>query len=143
MDYRFDFHVEDVEFSLEHEQEIAQWLTQIIVEYGQSLEMITYIFCSDSYLLALNREHLDHDYFTDILTFPLHQEGAPIRSDIFISIDRVKENAETLGYTFTNELHRVMAHGVLHLLGHDDHGEENQKTMRQMEDGALEKRGFI
>lgn len=143
MEYRFDFNVEDVTFSLEHEGEVAHWLTSLIAESDRSLEMITYVFCSDSYLLSLNKEHLDHDYFTDILTFPLHQDGAPILSDIFISIDRVRDNASTLGYPFMDELHRVMAHGVLHLLGHDDHGEENQKSMRELENKALQLREFV
>lgn len=143
MDYRFDFNVEDVDFSLDNQDEIAHWLTNLIADSGHSLEMVTYVFCSDSYLLSLNKEHLDHDYFTDILTFPLHQEGAPILSDIFISIDRVRDNAITLGHSFLNELHRVMAHGVLHLLGHDDHGDENQELMREQEDKALLLREFI
>lgn len=143
MDYRFDFNVADIEFSLEHEEEIAHWLTELIGEHGHSLEMITYVFCSDTYLLAMNKEHLDHDYFTDILTFPLHQKGAPILSDIFISVDRVRENATTLGHSFIDELHRVMAHGVLHLLGHDDHGDENRELMRALEDTALKNRSFL
>lgn len=143
MEYRFDFNIEEIDFSLRHSEEIAQWLTQLIEESGHSLEMITYVFCSDSYLLSLNEEHLQHDYFTDILTFPLHQPGAPILSDIFISIDRVRENAKSLGHSFKDELHRVMVHGVLHLLGHDDHGEQNQILMRQLEDEALKKRIFI
>lgn len=143
MEYRFDFNVEEIDFSLDHEQEIAQWLTHIIEESGHTLEMVTYVFCSDAYLLSLNKEHLDHDYFTDILTFPLHQKGSPILSDIFISVDRVQDNASKLGLRFRDELHRVMVHGVLHLLGHDDHGDENQRMMRQLEDAALEKRNFI
>lgn len=143
MEYRFDFNVEDVDFSLEHSTEIAQWLTELIEESGHSLQMITYVFCSDAYLLALNQEHLEHDYFTDILTFPLHHQGAPILSDIFISIDRVRDNALSLGHDFLEELHRVMAHGVLHLLGHDDHGEENQQAMRLLEDQALGRRTFV
>lgn len=143
MEYRFDFNVEDVEFILDHEEEIAQWLTDLLAEYGASLEMITYIFCSDDFLLALNKEHLNHDYYTDILTFPLHVEGAPILSDIFISIDRVRENASTLGHSVIDELHRVMAHGVLHLLGHDDHGDQNQRRMRELEDQALSMRKFL
>lgn len=143
MEFRFDFNTEEIDFSLDHEQEIAQWLTHIIDESGHLLEMITYVFCSDSYLLSLNKEHLQHDYLTDILTFPLHQQGAPILSDIFISIDRVKDNASVLKNSFQDELHRVMVHGVLHLLGHDDHGDENQKAMRELEDLALNQRRFV
>ncbi|MCL4150405.1 UNVERIFIED_CONTAM: hypothetical protein GTU68_062635, partial [Idotea baltica] len=100
---------------------------------------ISYIFCSDTFLLSLNKQYLDHDYYTDILTFPLESQGISngIAADIFISIERVKENADTYDTSFEQELRRVMIHGVLHLLGFDDHGDEGQRQMRNRENEAL------
>ncbi|MEL6847356.1 MAG: rRNA maturation RNase YbeY, partial [Bacteroidota bacterium] len=110
---------------------------------GFQLAGINYIFCSDPYLLALNRTHLDHDYFTDILTFPYHEPGAiALAADIYISIDRVGENADSFHTGFDNELHRVMIHGLLHLMGYDDHDEAERQAMRQAEEKALAQRAF-
>lgn len=97
------------------------------------------MFVSDDYLLSLNREHLDHDYYTDILTFP-YSQGRALRGEIYISIDRVQDNAQTYGVSWRDELARVMAHGILHLLGYDDHGKENERLMRQKEEEALQLR---
>jgi len=100
-------------------------------EEGARIGTINYVFCSDDYLLELNKTYLNHDYYTDILSFPLSLE--PIAGDIFISIDRVRENSTTFNTDFTTELSRVIAHGLLHFLGYDDHTEDNILMMREKE----------
>ena len=99
---------------------------------------IEYVFCTDEYLLELNRRYLQHDTFTDILTFTLSLPEDPIISEIYISIDRVKENAEKLNVSFDEELHRVMIHGLLHLCGYEDHSAAEAKLMRQKENEYLQ-----
>lgn len=131
------FFSEDIDFSLDNESAITQWIQQIISDHLYKLESLTYIFCSDEYLLEVNKEHLNHDYYTDIITFDNSEESNTIESDIFISIDRVKENAQTQSSNFHTELHRVMIHGVLHLLGFNDKNESQQKAMREKEDACL------
>ena len=101
------------------------------------MQSINYIFCSDDYLLELNKQYLNHNTLTDIITFELNAPGEPILSDIFISIDRVKENAKTLEIPFKQELHRVIFHGALHLCGYKDKKKEEQKLMRRKEDEYL------
>lgn len=128
-------------FDLRHQKEIADWLTNIAQSKARSINSIEYVFCNDEYVLDLNKTHLDHDYLTDILTFPL--QNSPIEANIFISMDRVKENALTYKVEFEDELHRVMAHGLLHLLGYNDHGQDEKKQMRIEEDLCLALRDFI
>jgi rRNA maturation RNase YbeY len=135
------FEIHEIDFILEQEDAVDSWILLVLSRHGVEVQGITYIFCSDDYLLELNREHLDHDYYTDILTFPLSEPGEPLVADIFISIDRVQENAAEFGTSFRDELHRVMIHGVLHLAGFDDHGEEEAR-MREREDAALRLRDF-
>lgn len=129
------FHLEEVEFQLGNEEILQDWLTEVIVTEKKELEEINYIFCSDEYLLKVNQDYLDHDYYTDIITFPYRYQ--PIKSDIFISVDRVIENAQKHDSTTSHELHRVMVHGLLHMLGYDDHSDEDVKQMRQKEDYYL------
>lgn len=105
------------------------------------VEKVDYIFCSDNYLLEINKKYLQHDYYTDIITFPLSEN--PIEANVFISIDRVKENADLYKVTFEHELHRVMAHGILHLLGYNDSTHEEKQIMRQQEDSLLAQRNFV
>jgi len=102
-----------------------------------ALEKLDYIFCSDTYLINLNQTYLKHDTYTDIITFPLSTPPAPVLSDVYISIDRVKENASTLKTTFTQELHRVIFHGALHLCGYMDKSKIEKKLMRKKEDFYL------
>ncbi len=120
------------------EEEYRQWLLQVVKNEGKSVEHLSYIFCTDEYLLDINKKYLQHDYYTDIITFP-YQQGEILESDIFISIERVTENAQLFNIPIDQELRRVMVHGVLHLIGFDDHGDENQKLMRQKENEYLEK----
>ena len=103
---------------------------------------ISIIFCSDNYILDINQQFLQHDYFTDIITFD-YCEGNTLSGDLFISIDSVRANADFFGTTFENELNRVIVHGILHLIGYDDHTEEEQKTMRSKENYYLEKRNEL
>jgi len=136
------FHYQGARRKPAHPAELRRWLAQIAARRQRPIAVLTYIFCSDDYLLALNREHLDHDYYTDILTFDLTEPGAPLRADLFISTDRVAENAEEFGVSYVDELHRVMAHGLLHLLGLHDKTPEEAQAMRQAEDEALASRMF-
>jgi probable rRNA maturation factor len=111
-------------------------LNEISTGYGSEIDTLTYIFCSDDYLLDINKEHLNHDYFTDIITFP-YQQGKKIEGDIFISVDRVLENAEVLGVSEKEEMFRVISHGLLHLIGFKDKTEEDEVEMRAAEDKAI------
>lgn len=117
----------------------AQWVESIIQEHRKSLGQLNFIFTSDARLLGINKTYLDHDYYTDILTFAMNEAPSVIEGDIFISIDRVRDNAATHGASFNEELHRVMAHGLLHLLGFDDNTKAEQQKMREAEDRCLEK----
>lgn len=131
------FFAEEIDFELANQSQISEWLVNIATSHDAEIETINYIFCSDEYLLSINQQYLDHDYYTDIITFDNSVEGSPILSDIFISIDRVQDNADQQGSTFDNELHRVLAHGLLHLLGFKDKKEDDQILMRQKEDACL------
>ena len=131
------FHSEVPSFNLKDKIKIKKWLKVLVDLHKGTIGFLQYVFCDDDYLLELNKEHLDHDTLTDIITFRYQEHPDPIDSDIYISIDRVKENAEAFGVEFENELHRVMAHGVLHLLGFKDKGDEAEKEMRQKENEAL------
>lgn len=133
-----NFFSEEIDFVLENESQYKEWLNTIFVTYNIDNQLINYIFCSDDYLLEVNKTHLNHDYLTDIITFDMRDaKSAPLEADIFISIDRVKENAEEATKPFSNELYRVMAHGVLHLIGYNDKTPEEQVEMRLQEDKCL------
>ena len=132
-----EFASEEIEFELKDEKSASEWLQKIIERAGCVLRSLNFIFCSDDYLHRLNVEYLDHDTLTDIITFP-YAEPPSIEGDIFISIDRVRDNAQDFKVTFEQELHRVMAHGVLHLCGFGDKTPDEQKIMRQKEDDALQ-----
>ena len=141
-DLPIEFETEEVDFDLPSQEEVKEWLYKIIEEHNFELENLTYIFCSDEYLHQINLEYLNHDTLTDIITFNNADTAGIIESDIFISIDRVKENAQTLNQTFIDELHRVMAHGVLHLLGYDDKTASSKLIMSKREDYCLSLRTF-
>ncbi|WP_026462388.1 rRNA maturation RNase YbeY [Adhaeribacter aquaticus] len=143
LDAPIEFVSEDIEFQLTNQENITDWLTQLIEEHDYTLEALTYIFCSDDYLHQINIEYLDHDTYTDIITFNNADETGVIESDIFISIDRIKDNAASLGISFEDELHRVMAHGLLHLLGYDDKTPDKKKLMSEKEDYCLSLRKFL
>ncbi len=128
---------EAIDFQLDNQEHISKWISEIIENHQFTLLELNYIFCSDDYLLEINKQHLDHDYFTDIITFDNSEEKLEIESDIFISIDRVNDNAEKRSLLMEIELHRVMIHGVLHLLGFGDKTESEKKLMREKEDTCL------
>ena len=130
------FHTENLLFELNDTLKIQDWLTQIIEQEGQQLSLLNFIFCDDDYLHKINVEYLNHDTLTDIITFPL-AELPTIEGEIYISIPRVRENAAKFDTTFDNELHRVLAHGVLHLCGYLDKTDIEEKLMRQKEEEAL------
>ena len=129
------FTCHDVEVDLSAADQWKQWITDTIDAEGYSLARIDYIFCSDAFLLEVNQSHLGHDDFTDIITFPLNKN--PILAEIYISIDRVKENAQQHSVSFEEELQRVMIHGVLHLCGYDDHEEDDIRIIRKKEEHYL------
>lgn len=114
----------------------VSWLTELCSKEGKELVELSVIFCSDAYLLEMNREHLDHDYYTDIITFD-YCEGDRVMGDLFISVDTVRSNAGDFKEMFHVELNRVVAHGTLHLIGYGDKSEEEAKIMREKEDYAL------
>ena len=130
------FHTQDISFTLESEKATANWLVMLVEGQNKKVGELNYIFCSDDYLLKMNQEHLKHDYFTDIITFD-YCENDLISGDLFISIDRTNENAKTFGKTQINELNRVIAHGLLHLLGFKDKTVKDISEMRSMEEEAL------
>ena len=123
-------------FSIE-ETLLKVWLETVIKEESKELSNLSFTICSDEFLLQINKEHLNHDYYTDIITFPYSYE--PIESDIYISIDRVIDNAKEFNISVERELARVLVHGVLHMCGYDDHSEEDLKEMRTKEDLYLSK----
>ncbi len=114
-----------------------QWLKKVIVMEKRREGNIFYHFCSDDFLLEINRAYLQHDYFTDIITFPLSKNQEILSGEIFISLDRIRENAKTLHFSFETELARVMVHGILHLIGYDDHTDAEKMEMRAKEDYYL------
>lgn len=134
---RIDFHAEDVPYPLHDEALLRQWIERVIEGAGCRLVQLNYIFCSDEYLYRLNVEYLDHDTYTDIITFP-YAEPPLVHGDLFISVERVRENARELDVPFEDELHRVMIHGVWHLCGQGDKTPEEARAMRQREDEALQ-----
>jgi probable rRNA maturation factor len=142
MDHLIEFISEDIEFELTNPNLVSEWITNIIESHDHELVNLTYIFCSDDYLHEINVEYLDHDTLTDIITFDNADEEGIVEGDIFISIDRVNDNAKELGTTFDDELHRVLIHGVLHLLGFKDKTEEQEALMRKQEDSSLSLRKF-
>ena len=123
---------EDIVFQFKGKQLNNRWLRLVAESEIKRLGDISIIFCSDNYILDINLKYLQHDYFTDIITFD-YCEGAILNGDLFISIDSVRENAEFYGVEFQDELDRVIVHGILHLIGYDDHTDEDIKTMREKE----------
>ncbi len=136
METSINFFSQELTFELDDSSKTSDWIQHSITREGKVPGEISYIFCSDEYLHKMNVEHLSHDTFTDIITFNYCVDEL-INSDLFISIDRVKENAITFNNTFQNELHRVIIHGILHLIGYDDKTEEDQVIMRAKEDFYL------
>lgn len=129
------FHYE-TDFELFSEKSYKYWVSKVVASESKELGEINYIFCDDSYLLKINQDYLNHDTYTDIISFD-YSEGNIISGDIFISVERVKDNAQDFGVSFEEELKRVMAHGVLHYCGYKDKTEADQKLMRQKENEKI------
>lgn len=132
-----DFNFEEIdELNIDLEK-IENWITRVIKNNKKNVGEITYIFCSDEYLLDINKQYLNHDYFTDIITFN-YCEDKIISGDLFISVDTVLDNSKSFGVDFLTELQRVIIHGVLHLIGFDDKTDEDQEEMTRQENLSLE-----
>lgn len=136
------FFKEDTQYQLRQRAEIRIWLNTLAKKEKYSILELNYIFCSDEYLLQMNKDFLDHDYYTDIITFDNSEVKGKIEGDIFISIDRVKDNAQIQHSTVKDELHRVLAHGLLHLTGYKDKTTKEKEIMRGKEDASLSLRKF-
>ena len=130
------FSNQNIEFSLPDQNRVKEWISTLIKRHGMSVGNIGYLFCDDSFLLEANNKYLNHDTLTDIITFD-YVNGNLVSGDIMISVERVSDNSVTFGVPFTDELHRVIIHGVLHLLGQGDKIDDEARIMRQREDEAL------
>lgn len=131
------YYTEDTKFQFKDKLVNNKWLKLVAGSELKTLGDINVIFCSDNYILDINMKYLQHDYFTDIITFD-YCEGRRLSGDLFISVDSVKENSVFYDTDFDEELHRVIVHGLLHLIGYDDHTEEDIKVMRSKEDYYLQ-----
>ena len=133
---------EDIRFDLKQKMQNNRWLKMVAGSEMRRIGAVNIIFCSDNYILDVNMKYLQHDYFTDIITFDYCEKDV-LSGDLFISIDSVRENARFYGTEFADELNRVMVHGLLHLIGYDDHSEADIAVMRQKENYYLEMRASL
>lgn len=133
-----NFFIEDINYQIDFSTDhINNWLQHVAQQNNLVIETLSFILCSDTYLLDINRRFLDHDYFTDIITFDNSDTPGTLEGDVFISIDRVLDNATSFNSTFHEELFRVIIHGLLHLIGFDDKSSSSQTLMREMENKYL------
>ena len=130
------YHSESIELPNINQERITAWIKEIAAKYDRSVGSVNYIFCSDEVILKVNREFLQHDYYTDIITFD-YSTSESISGDIYISLETVETNAHKYNNDFMEELHRVIIHGILHLCGVNDKSAEEEQTMRAAEDDAL------
>ena len=137
-----NFFNEDVTFTLKNKIKIRNWLKKTAESEGKKLYELNLIFCSDSYLLNINQQYLNHDTFTDIITFDNSEDQGTITGDIFISYERVIDNAKKFKVSTDDELHRIIIHGTLHLLGFKDKSKKDKALMTAKEDEYLQKRNF-
>ena len=135
------FYSEDTSFSVDNQGLTANWIASTITAEGKRPAELSFIMCSDEYLLQINQKYRSHDAYTDVISFD-NCDGNDISGDIFISIDRVMDNSTNIGVDFTDELHRVIIHGVLHLIGYNDKEEAEQIAIRDKEDYYLSLRAF-
>ena len=130
------FSTENIDFELADEPKVKKWILAVVGAQGKRVGNLNYLFCDDSYLINVNRTYLNHDTYTDIITFD-YVEGNVVSGDILISVERVRENATLFNSSFEQELRRVIIHGVLHLLGQADKSDEDSAEMRRKEESAL------
>ncbi len=126
-----------IKFKLKNPRKVSAWIKDVVQQEGASIQEINYVFCTDAYLLAINAGFLNHNSFTDIITFNYSENPSVIEGEMYISIDRVKENANKFHEQFEDELSRVMIHGVLHLLGYNDKRPDEKTLMRKKEEACL------
>ncbi|GET27212.1 rRNA maturation RNase YbeY [Prolixibacter sp. NT017] len=131
-----EFYNEDVELPHLDTERVKKWLVFVANKHKKEIGELSYIFCSDSYLLDVNRQYLSHDYLTDIITFD-YTAGDTVSGDVFISTERVADNATEFNVSYDEELLRVLAHGILHLIGFNDKNENDQEIMTQQEDACI------
>jgi len=131
------FFSEDIVFKQPQSLKTSKWIKSTSESEGYKIGDLNYIFCSDEYLLEINRQYLQHDYYTDIITFDNSEEEGKLEGDIYISVERVRDNATNLNIDFEVELRRVLIHGLLHLLGFEDNTDELKQQMREKEDACL------
>ena len=136
------YFIQDTDFLFKRRAVHNAWLKAVALEENCRLGEISVIFCSDAYLLDMNKKYLGHDYFTDIITFD-YSEGELLSGDLFISVDTVRSNAAFYSAEFDDELDRVIVHGILHLIGYDDHSEEEFAAMKEKENYYLSKRALF
>lgn len=132
----------DANIRLKQRQHVRAWLNHVADAASFQIAELNYIFSSDAFLLEMNRDYLQHDYYTDIITFPITEAAGIVHGECYLSVDRIRDNAKQLGANFTDELHRVMAHGLLHLMGQGDKTKAEALAMRRREDEALAMRTF-
>ncbi len=130
------FQAEKIRFPNIKRRDTKSWIKLVAENYNKKIGDINYLFCNDEKILEVNREYLSHDFYTDIITFD-YSEGNKISGDIIISLDTVRSNSQKFNTNFSEELHRVIIHGILHLCGVNDKSEEEEKAMRQAENNAL------
>lgn len=126
----------ETEFTLENETLFSDWISRVILSENKKEGDINYVFCDDEYILEINKQYLDHDYYTDIISFD-YSVGNELHGDVFVSIDRVKENANDFDVTFDEELKRVIIHGILHYIGFKDKSKQEELLMRQKENEKI------
>ena len=131
------FFSEEIRFTLKEKLNRKRWLTKIATNAGFRIKELNYVFCSDEYLYQMNRDYLKHDTYTDIITFDNSEKTDEIEGDIFVSIDRVRENAKTHAQKVETEMNRVLAHGLLHLMGYKDKTQEEAALMRLKEEESI------
>jgi len=136
-DKKIQFFYQDVRISFTKRNTLKVFIEKLFLLEKKRLKNLNVIFCTDESLLAINREFLDHDYYTDIITFPLSSKGKPVEAELYISVDRVRENAKKQDIRFSTELHRVIFHGCLHLTGYNDKSSQQIKKIREREDHYL------
>jgi rRNA maturation RNase YbeY len=136
------FFSEDTLFKPKQKAELRKWVNNCVMAEGFKIQEINFIFCTDDYLLEINKNYLDHDTYTDIITFDNGEQNGKVLGDIFISVDRINENAAKFGVSERDELHRVMIHGVLHLLGYTDKDHKTKAQMTDRENHYLGLRNF-
>lgn len=127
----------DIEMPPLNQRAAKEWIQEFVADYGKKIGELYYLFCSDEYLYNFNMKHMNHDFYTDIVTFPLNDCDEYLSGEFYISIDRIRDNAEQMGKTFKDEFHRVLAHGVLHLIGFKDKTDEDAAVMREQEEKCL------